>query len=106
MSIVVELHSPDRSDYPTSLLPPLGGCVALQAAKRQDRTGQDRCVCVGGGGGGGAWWPSGQDICPRMLKVVRLSPTSAWCFFIMHQPPSSPRCKMGTSLMWLGGRDH
>ena len=46
MSIVVELHNPDCSDYPTILLPPRGGGgrVALQAAKRQDRTGV--CVCV------------------------------------------------------------
>ena len=54
------------------------------------------CVCVWGGGGGGgeeAWWPSGQDICPRTLKVVRSSPTSAWCFFIMHQPPVRPAVK-------------
>ena len=57
------------------------------------------CVCVGGGWWGGgleAWWPSGEDICPRTLKVVRSSPTSSWCFFIMHQPPSIPSCKMGT----------
>ena len=60
-------------------------------------------VCVWGGE---AWWPSGQDICPRTLKVVRSSPTSAWYFFIMHQPPSSPSCKMGTSLIWLGGHNH
>ena len=42
---------------------------------------------------GEAWWPSGQDICPRILKVVRSSPTSAWHFFIMHQPPAHSAVK-------------
>ena len=64
------------------------------------------CVCACVHVCGEAWWPSGHDICPRTLNVVRSSPTSAWCFFIMHQPPSSPSCKMGTSLIWLGGHNH
>ena len=59
MSIVVELHSPDRSNYPTILLPPLGG-VACPYRQLNDGTGQDRtgvCVCarvrVHGEGGAG-----------------------------------------------------
>ena len=75
------------------------------------------CVCGGGGGGGGpgglvvrtsvlghwAWWPSGQDICPRTLKVVRSSPTSAWCFSSCTNPPPPTH----PAVKWvLGGHDH
>ena len=54
------------------------------------RVSQCVCVCVCGE----AWWPSGQDICPRALKVVRSSPTSAWCFFLSCiNPPAHPAVK-------------
>ena len=45
MSIVVELHSHERSDYPTILLPP-SGWVAWPYRLINERTGQDRSVCV------------------------------------------------------------
>ena len=94
------------SYYPTTLLPPLWG-VTWPYRQLNDRTGQDRCVCVHvcvracmrvctcvcmcvhvclcGGGGLVTYWLGHRFY---NTEVVRSTPTSARCFFITHQPPT------------------